>query len=83
MITSLTAGLKDTDKQAVESEFKQSPNLREQLVDILEKRKAFSTSNDQFSNPNWSEYMAYQIGYAKACEELIKLLQDKPRGTKK
>lgn len=82
MISSLLAGLSDADKTTVRSEFNQSSNLREQLVTIFRTKKEFDTTRNQFSNPNWSEFMAYEIGYSKACEDIIKFLSEPMPKTK-
>jgi len=87
---SWTKGLDGDQKKDIESAFKSATVIRNRLTKICESKikTSLSTNKAQYDSPNWankaqydSPNWAYQkaddIGYRRALEEIIGLLEEK------
>lgn len=79
MKTSWKAGLSKEQALAIEASFKASGNLRERLTVLLKKKidanKEKCRSTSTYENPNWAFLQADAIGYERAIEEIISLIE--------
>jgi hypothetical protein len=80
MKTVWTKGLDAEKEKEMLREFKEATLLRKRLSSILnEKVKAKhseSRSKDGYANPSWPYFQADAIGYERALEEIISILED-------
>lgn len=77
MKTIWTKGL-DTEQQArMKSAFKSSTEVRERLSKICQEKvaSAMSTNKNQYDGSSWPYEQADAIGYRRALEEIISLLE--------
>lgn len=79
MKTSLTSGLNESDKSLFTQEFKSSPFLRKQISSVLSKKidSYYVGMRDKsgYESPNWALSQADSIGYTRALNEIISLLE--------
>lgn len=79
MKTSWFKGLNDAEKEEIKSLFLSNARLRDRLKVILETKieslRIASLSDDSYSNPNWSLKQADAVGYQRAIQEIINLMQ--------
>lgn len=79
MKTSITKGLTGQAKEEMVSSFNASGNIRSRLILLLkEKQETARKANMQesmYENPNWGLKQADVIGYSRALEEVISLLE--------
>lgn len=78
MKTTWTKGLDKQLEADVKSAFKSSTVVRGRLSDICQEKIASSlnTSKAQYDCPNWCYQQADFIGYRRALEEIISLLEN-------
>ena len=81
MKTSLTKGLDSSEKSEVEASFKSSYLLRTILVkrlkDKIEEAKKEARGKQCYENPNWPYLQADLVGYERALETVISMLDGK------
>ncbi len=79
MKTAITKGLTGQLKDEMILSFNASANIRMRLIQLLkEKQDTARKANMQegmYENPNWSFKQADGIGYSRALEEVISLLE--------
>jgi hypothetical protein len=78
MKSTWTAGLKEEEKTILIADYKSAHNLLNRLKYLLNKKdnSADKKSRDEkaFENPNWELHQAYTIGYRRAINEIISLI---------
>lgn len=79
MKTVWTKGLDAERREEVKRDFLSSSLLRSRLKDLLEEKKMASmkavTLKDSYDSPNWALLQADNIGFIRALEEVISLLE--------
>lgn len=78
MKTTWTKGL-DTQLEAdVKSAFKSATVVRHRLTDMCKEKigTSLSTNKGQYDSPNWPYMQADGIGYRRALEEIMSLLEN-------
>jgi hypothetical protein len=78
MKTAWTAGVKEGDKKNdIVSAFKSSPVLRKRLTEMCKKKSesSYRLSPDEYDCVNWTLKQADSVGYRRALEEIISLLE--------
>jgi hypothetical protein len=75
--TSWTKGLEDDQAERIRGAFKASSELRERLSLLCEEKiaTAMSTHKAQYDSSSWAYLQADAIGYRRALEEIISLLE--------
>lgn len=76
-----TTWTKGKDKQLeadIKSAFKASTVVRSRLTEICEDKiaSAMTTNRSQYDSPNWAYEQSDAIGYRRALEEIISLLEN-------
>lgn len=79
MKTSWTQGLKKESADAITASFQASGSLRERLTILLKKKeesnKQKMRSAANYEAPNWAFMQADAIGYERALNEVISLIE--------
>lgn len=79
MRTSLTAGLNAEDKKLFMQDFKSSAFMRKHIQNVMRKKietyYAEMRNKDGYEKENWALNQADSIGYVRAMNELISLLE--------
>ena len=77
MKTTWTKGVDSQLEADIKSAFKSSTVIRARLSEICEDKlvSALTTNKAQYDNPNWCYQQADIIGYRRALEEIISLLE--------
>jgi len=77
MKTTWTKGVDSQLEADIKSAFKSATVVRGRLTDIcIEKiETALTTNKAQYDNPNWCYQQADIIGYRRALEEIVSLLE--------
>lgn len=79
MKTAWTKGLDAEKKEEMKRDFQAASLLRERLRQLLleksEVRRKKGISEDSYVNPNWVYLQADAVGYQRALEEVISLLE--------
>jgi len=77
MKSTWTKGIEEDQHERIRSAFKSSTEVRERLTTICEDKisTAMSTHKVQYNNENWAYAQADAIGYRRALEEIISLLE--------
>lgn len=79
MKTVWTKSLDKDQAKDVRADFISAHILRKRLTEILEEKietKRTAIRNDQnYDKPNWSNYVADSIGYERALQEVISLIE--------
>lgn len=77
MKTSWTKGLDEQGVADIQSSFKAATRLRARLVELCEGKSdsSLTTNKDQYESPNWCYQQADNIGYRRALNEIISLLE--------
>jgi hypothetical protein len=75
--TTWTKGVEGQLEADIKSAFKSSTVVRKRLSEICEEKidSALSTNKAQYDNPNWCYQQADIIGYRRALEEIVSLLE--------
>lgn len=80
MKTTWTAGMEAGEKNEFKLSFTASKPVRERLQYLLKKKldaKSKSTiSEEMYSSPNWAYLQSDSIGYQRALQEIMSLLDD-------
>ena len=79
MKTSWTQGIKDEQREMdVRVAFKSSLILRQRLAEMCGHKimTSISTKKAQYDTPSWAYTQADLIGYRRALEEIISILED-------
>ena len=81
MKTSLTSSLDADDKKLFTQEWKASAFMRRKLREFVndkkvEKEFAFIRQKQNYESPSWALTQADSIGYLRAYEEILSLLED-------
>lgn len=76
-----TAWFKGLDAQGqadVKSAFKSSSRLRQRLAELCQQKSASSltVNKEQYESPNWAYMQADNLGYRRALNEIISLLDE-------
>ncbi len=76
MKTTWTKGLEPDQHDKIKGAFKSSAEVRARLTDICEDKiaTAMSTHKSQYDSPSWPYEQADTVGYRRALEEIISLL---------
>jgi len=79
MKRSLTDGLDGDQEKDIQSSFKSATVVRNRLTEICESKikTSLSPNKAQYDSPNWAYQKADDIGYRRALEEIIGLLEEK------
>jgi len=81
MKTVWTQGLEGDAKQDIVSAFKAGTLIRERLSKMLEAKRSTAmkarTNIDDYESPSWAFKQADVVGYSRAIQEIINLLEDK------
>lgn len=77
MKTTWTKGVDSQLEADIKSAFKSSTVIRARLSEICEDKlgSALTTNKAQYDNPNWCYQQADIIGYRRALEEIVSLLE--------
>lgn len=79
MKTTITKGLEAEKAKEVKAEFLSSAILRERLRHLLNEKittnRTATTSKDAYGIPNWAYLQADAVGYERALNEVISLLE--------
>lgn len=77
MKTTWTKGVASQLEADIKSAFKSSTVIRARLSEICEDKlvSALTTNKAQYDNPNWCYQQADIIGYRRALEEIVSLLE--------
>lgn len=78
MKTVWTKGLDEQREADVKSAFKSATVVKKRLTEICEEKvlSALTTNKGQYDNPNWCYQQADIIGYRRALEEIVSLLEN-------
>ena len=78
MKTTWIKGLEPQMEADVKSAFKSATVTRARLTDICYEKigTSLSTNKPQYESPNWAYQQADNIGYRRAMEEIISLLEN-------
>lgn len=78
MKTTWTKGVDSQLEADIKSAFKSATVVRSRLTDICKEKieSASSTNKAQYDCPNWCYQQADLIGYKRALEEVISLLEN-------
>lgn len=78
MKTTWTKGLEEDQQGRIKSAFKSSSEVRSRLTAICNDKieSVMSTHKNQYDGPNWAFEQADCIGYRRALEEIISLLEN-------
>lgn len=74
----ITGDLEDDEKKAIRLSFQASGVTRRRLVKILQAKikGGFILTKDAYDTPNWEYKQADSVGYRRAMEEVISLLDE-------
>lgn len=76
-------GLDDDQKKEIKGDFKSALILRKRMKKLLEDKietKRTSIRKDtNYDKPNWENYVADGIGYERAINEIINLIEDEEK----
>lgn len=79
MKTVLTKGLNAEQKEEIKRDFLASSQLRERYKQLLKEKSELaqkaSITKDNYLSPNWGYLQADAVGYQRALEEVISLLE--------
>lgn len=79
MKRSLTVGLEPSEAKIVEAEYLSSPVMRNRLKTLLIKKqetmRKSRLSDDTYASPNWVGLQADAVGYQRAIDEIIALIE--------
>lgn len=79
MKISWTKGLSGEEKKDILQEYASSSHLRQRLELLLREKQMLSQkaiiSKESYDSPNWAYKQADNVGYLRAMEEVISLLQ--------
>lgn len=74
-----TKGLSPEKKEEVKRDFQAAALLRERLTELLKEKSEVTRkgtiAKDAYSNANWAYLQADAVGYQRALEEVISLLE--------
>lgn len=74
-----TKGLSPEKKEEVKRDFQAAALLRERLTELLREKSEVTRkgtiSKDAYTNSNWAYLQADAVGYQRALEEIISLLE--------
>lgn len=78
MKTSWTAGLEKDAAKVMKGEFLAALHLRRRLSELCDVKikNSYVLSKDQYDCPNWQYQQADSVGYRRAIEEILSLLED-------
>lgn len=78
MKTTWTKGLDEQREADVKSAFKSATVIKKRLKEICEDKiaAALTTNKNQYDSPNWCYQQADVIGFRRAMEEIISLLEN-------
>ncbi len=78
MKTTWWNGLDQQGEKDIKSSFKAATRVRERLSEICNNKidTSLSTTKKQYDNPNWAYMQADNLGYRRALEEIISLLEE-------
>lgn len=81
MKTTWLKGLSDDQKMEMRKDFLSSLRLRQRLVEIcndkIDTSNSSMRSKDAYGIPNWAYLQADAIGYERALNEIISLIEQK------
>lgn len=81
MKTGWTKGLNEEQQILIKKEFVASSLLRERLVKLLKEKEKTNResvrSKDAYDKPSWAYLQADSLGYERALNEIISLLESK------
>ena len=77
MKTTWVKGLEEDQHEKIRGAFKSSSEIRNRLTEICNEKisTAMSTHKTQYDGANWAYEQADAIGYRRALEEIISLLE--------
>ena len=77
MKTTWTKGLDAQGEADIKASFKSSTVVRARLMEICEDKSSssLSTNTNQYDSPNWCYQQADSVGYRRALNEIISLLE--------
>lgn len=79
MKVALTKGLNAQQKEELSRDFAASAILRKRLIYLLQEeirvQRAKARSEDMYDKASWSLYQADSIGFERACEKFIGMLE--------
>ena len=65
----------------IRAAFKESLLIRKRLIEVLEEKYQVAAkdrlSSSGYESPGWAHYQADAIGYARALQEIMKILEEK------
>jgi len=75
-----TKGLSGQVESDMRTFYKESTRIRARLklvlADIIEEKRAGSTLESHYDNPNWAYLQAHRHGYERALREIMELITD-------
>lgn len=79
MKASITTGLEAAEAKLVQAEYLSSPLLRKRLKTLLLKKQEAMRKkrlgDDNYASPNWVGLQADAVGYQRAIDEIIGLIE--------
>jgi hypothetical protein len=78
MKVSWLTGLSDEEALEIKEAFKGSHILRKRLTEMCFNKigTSLTTKKDQYESPNWAYMQADNLGYRRALNEIISVLED-------
>lgn len=80
MKTVWTKGLKDQEKEEMITSFSSSALIRKRLTALINEKittnRKSSIGVDKYNSPGWAYLQADAVGYERALEEIISLIQN-------
>ena len=81
MKTAIIKGLEGQELEEMENAFRSSGTIRKRLRQLIQERVDSSRDETrkriQYDSPSWAYVQADQIGFERACYEIISLLSEK------